>query len=173
MNLLQGILGAVSAMQGGGQQQQQATGNPMINAVLGMLANSNRPAASAGAQPGAQANAGGGGAAGMGGALGALGGLGALAGMFQQAGLGNVLQSWISTGQNLPIDGNQLQQVLGQDKIADIAQQLGMSNQETAGQLSQALPQIIDMLTPNGQAPQGGLGDIGSIIGMLQKGLNR
>lgn len=168
MNLLQGILGAVSAMQGG--QQQQAASNPMLNAVLGMLANSGGSGANTAAQSG-----GAGGAGGMGaiGALGAMGGLGALVSAFQGAGLGKVVESWISTGQNMPINGDQLQQVLGQGKIADMAQQLGLSQQDTAGQLSQALPQIIDMLTPNGQAPQGGLGDIGSIIGMLQKGLSR
>ena len=166
MNLLQGILGAVTAMQGG--QQQQAASNPMLNAVLGMLANSGGSGVNQSAQSGGM----GGGMGGMG-ALGALGGLGALVSAFQGAGLGKVVESWISTGQNLPINGDQLQQVLGHDKIADMAQQLGMSHQDTAGQLSQALPQIIDMLTPHGQAPQGGLGDIGSIIGMLQKGLSR
>ncbi len=165
MGLLEGILGAVSAMQGG--QQQQAASNPMLNVVLGMLANSSGGGANTAAQSG---NSGGMGAMG---ALGAMGGLGALVSAFQGAGMGKVIESWIGTGQNMPINGDQLQQVLGQGKIADIAQQLGMSNQDTAGQLSQALPQIIDMLTPQGQAPQGGLGDIGSIIGMLQKGLSR
>lgn len=167
MDLLQGILGAVGAMQGG--QNQQSGGNPMLNAVLGMLANSNH----SGAQQNAQSAGMGSGALGGMGALGALGGLGALVSAFQGAGLGKVVESWIGSGQNMPINGDQLQQVLGKDKIADIAQQLGMSHQDTAGQLSSALPKIIDMLTPHGQAPQGGLGDIGSIIGMLQKGMSR
>lgn len=157
MNLLQGILGAVSAMQGG--QQQASAGNPMLNAVLGMLAGGGQQGANAGA--------------GAGGALGGLGGLGGLVSMFENAGLGNLIQSWISTGQNMPINGEQLQQVLGQGRMGDLAQQLGMSKQDAAGQLSQALPQIIDMLTPHGQAPQGGFGDIGSIVGMLQKSLTR
>jgi uncharacterized protein YidB (DUF937 family) len=174
MDLLQGILGAVSAMQGG--QNQQASGNPMLNAVLGMLANSGQAGSASQSQmPGASnmgASGGMGSSGGMG-ALGALGGLGALVSAFQGAGLGKVVESWIGTGQNMPINGDQMQQALGRDKIADIAQQLGLSPKDTAGQLSSALPQIIDMLTPQGKAPQGGLGDIGSIIGMLQKGLSR
>ncbi len=168
MDLLQGILGAVSAMQGG--QNQQAAGNPMLNAVLGMLTNSGQGGAASQAQSPGASNMG---ASGGMGALGALGGLGALVSAFQGAGLGKVVESWIGNGQNMPINGDQMQQVLGRDKIADIAQQLGMSQQDTAGQLSSALPQIIDMLTPQGKAPQGGLGDLGSIIGMLQKGLSR
>ena len=121
-------------------QQQQAAPNPMINAVLGMLTNNS-----------------------------SVGGLGGLLQQFQGAGMGNLIQSWISTGQNLPINSGQLEQVLGSDTLAQIAQQLGMSSADTAGHLSQALPQIIDMLTPHGQAPAGGLGDMSSILGMLQK----
>lgn len=139
MNILQGILGAVNAMSGG-QQQQQSAANPMINVVLGMLANGSQS-----------------------------GGLGGLMQQFQNAGLGNLIQSWISTGQNLPINANQMQQVLGQDQIGNIAKQLGMNPNDAAGHLSTALPQIIDMLTPHGQTPAGGLGDVGSILGMLQK----
>ena len=45
---------------------------------------------------------------------GAHGGLAGLVERFQQAGLGNVLQSWIGTGANLPISGEQLASVLGQ-----------------------------------------------------------
>lgn len=146
MNLLQGILGAVSAMQGG--QQQAAAGNPMLNAVLGMLANSGQSGAG-------------------------QGGLGGLVSMFENAGLGNLIQSWIGTGQNLPVNADQLQQVLGGGQLGDLAQRLGVSKQDAAGQLSQALPQIIDMLTPQGQAPQGGFGDVGSMIGMLQKAMTR
>lgn len=123
-----------------GGQQQQAAPNPMINVVLSMLANGSQS-----------------------------GGLGGLLQQFQGAGLGNLIQSWISTGQNLPINAGQMQQVLGNDQLSQIAQQLGMNQGDAAGHLSQALPQIIDMLTPHGQAPAGGLGDINSILGMLRK----
>jgi hypothetical protein len=54
------------------------------------------------------------------------GGLGGLIQSFERMGLGNVISSWISTGQNLPISPDQLQQVLGQGRIGQIAQSLGL-----------------------------------------------
>ena len=59
--------------------------------------------------------------------------------------------------------------MLGSDTIANIARQLGVSHGDAAGQLSQILPQIVDQLTPQGQAPVGGLGNMGDLLGMLMK----
>ena len=162
MGLLDSILGAMGGMSGGGQQQQGE--NPLLNIVLGMLANSGQ---------GAQGGGGAGGLGGMMGGPGGAGGIGGLLQQFQQAGLGHVLESWIGTGQNHPISGDQLQQVLGQGQIGDIAQKLGVSPQDASGQLAQILPQIVDMLTPKGQVPQGGFGDAGAMMGMLQGMLRR
>ena len=97
----------------------------------------------------------------------ALGGLAGLAARFQRGGLGDVLQSWIGTGQNQPVSGDQLHEVLGGDVIGALARQLGLSPGDAAGQLSQVLPQIIDHLTPHGQAPAGGLGNAGDLLGAL------
>lgn len=95
------------------------------------------------------------------------GGLASLVQRFQQAGLGDVVASWISTGQNQPVAASQLEQVLGSDTIAGIARQLGLSEGDAAGQLSQWLPQVVDRLTPQGQLPQGGLGNVGDLLGAL------
>ncbi len=142
MGLLDGVLGNVlGSVMGGGQP---AGGNPMMNAVLGMLAG------------------GGGAQAGQ-----AAGGLGALVGKFEQAGLGHVVQSWIGNGPNAAISADQVTQVLGTGQVGQIAQQMGVSHSDAAGQLSQLLPQIINHLTPNGAAPAGGLGSAGDIMGML------
>jgi uncharacterized protein YidB (DUF937 family) len=86
------------------------------------------------------------------------GGIGGLVQAFQQGGLGNVVQSWIGTGQNLPISADQLQAVLGGDNgpLAQIAGKLGMNPADGAGHLSQLLPQLVDHATPDGQLPQGG-----------------
>jgi uncharacterized protein YidB (DUF937 family) len=97
------------------------------------------------------------------------GGLGGLVSQFNKSGMGDVIASWISTGQNMPVTGDQLSQVLGGDAIANIAKQLGVSQGDAAGQLSQMLPQIVDQLTPQGQAPAGGLGNMGDLLGMLMK----
>jgi uncharacterized protein YidB (DUF937 family) len=72
---------------------------------------------------------------------------------FQQAGYGPQAQSWISTGRNLPIDPNVLAQIFGRGQLGQIAQQMGMSNDEASGGLAQTLPQVIDEMTPQGQVP--------------------
>ncbi len=95
------------------------------------------------------------------------GGLGGLVGKFEQAGLGNVVSSWIGSGQNLPISADQLQSVLGSDAVAGIAAKLGINPADAMGQLSTMLPGLVDKLTPNGAAPTGGLGNMGDLAGML------
>ena len=105
--------------------------------------------------------------AGMLGNDGGQGGLGGLVAKFQQAGLGDVVGSWIGSGQNQPVSGEQLTDVLGSDAMSGLAQKLGISPDAAAGQLSNLLPGLIDKLTPQGQAPAGGLGDSGDLMGML------
>jgi uncharacterized protein YidB (DUF937 family) len=83
------------------------------------------------------------------------GGLGGLLGKFQQAGLTEQAASWVSTGQNLPISGNQLEAALGADEIGNIAQQLGVSSGEASGALANLLPGLVDRLTPQGQVTEG------------------
>jgi len=95
------------------------------------------------------------------------GGLSGLVNMFEQQGLGHVVGSWISNGQNLPISADQLRSVLGNDQVQALAQKLGINPQEMSGHLAELLPQVIDKLTPNGQLPQGG-GGLGALVGMLK-----
>jgi uncharacterized protein YidB (DUF937 family) len=85
------------------------------------------------------------------------GGLGGLVQAFQQNGLGHLMESWIGTGQNLPVSAGQIQQALG-PKVQELAQQHGLSADAVSQALSQFLPGLIDHLTPNGQLPQGGVG---------------
>lgn len=98
---------------------------------------------------------------------GAHGGLAGLVERFQQAGLGNVLQSWIGTGTNLPISGEQLASVLGQGTLSQLGSQVGAAPADVAQQLSQLLPGLVDRLTPQGQMPQGGLGNSSDLMGVL------
>lgn len=93
------------------------------------------------------------------------GGLPGLIQSFEQHGLGNVISSWVGTGQNLPISAEQLQSVLGNQQVQAIAQKLGLSPQDLSSQLSQLLPQVVDQVTPNGAVPQGDA--LQSALGML------
>src|SRR5512136_23997 len=82
------------------------------------------------------------------------GGLQGLIQMFKQKGLGDAASSWISTGENQPVSGEQIQHALGGNFIQQIAQQLGSSKSEVSGGLANLLPEIIDKLTPNGSLPE-------------------
>jgi uncharacterized protein YidB (DUF937 family) len=73
-----------------------------------------------------------------------------LAGL-QQQGLGAQANSWVGTGANEPVTGDQVARVLGDQEISQIAQQLGVSNEEAAGELAQVLPQVVDKASPDGQ----------------------
>src|SRR6188508_1099043 len=64
------------------------------------------------------------------------GGLGGLLSQFQRAGYGKQADSWISTGQNQPIDGDVLSQVLGAGTLDRIAGQLGLPRREAADQVA-------------------------------------
>ena len=97
------------------------------------------------------------------------GGLGGLVQSFQQGGLGEIVNSWVLTGQNLPVSAEQLQSVLGGGHLQDIAAQLGMSPEQATGGLADLLPQVVDNLTPNGQLPEGG-DLLAQGLDMLKKG---
>ena len=88
--------------------------------------------------------------------LGQSGGIDGLIQQLQAGGLGDVVKSWIGNGQNLQVTGEQIQQVLGNEKVAAIARQLGVDPAQASAQLAQVLPGLVDKLTPNGQVPQGG-----------------
>jgi uncharacterized protein YidB (DUF937 family) len=83
------------------------------------------------------------------------GGLQGLVGKFEQQGLGNVVSSWIGSGQNLAITPEQVQSVLGEPHIAEVAAKLGLSPTDVANQLAGLLPHAVDSVTPAGAVPQG------------------
>jgi len=146
MGLLDAVLGAVAGGQGGEQGGGLDAGGSqgaLLNVVIAMLAN--------GQQQGG----------------GGIGGLGDLIGRFTRGGMGDVIGSWIAHGQNAPISADELSNVLSSDVMGQLAQQLGLSHGDAAAQLAQALPQAVDRLTPNGQAPADGLGDMGELLAQL------
>lgn len=97
------------------------------------------------------------------------GGIAGLVQSFQNNGMGSIVSSWIGTGQNLPVTGDQVESALGSDKIASLAAKAGISPDQAKSALSQILPQMVDKLSPNGQIPQGGL--LESAMGMLRNKL--
>lgn len=125
MGLLDGLLARVMAGGSG------AGNNPLLQIAMQMLANRG----------------------GGGGALDSMGGLSGIVQAFRQSGLGHLADSWIGPGENLPVSSDQLTQVLGADKIGEIASQLGISLDDAAGGLAKILPELINHVTSNGQMP--------------------
>lgn len=140
MGLLDSLLGALGASSSSGQQQGGVPPE-LLQAVLGLIRDD-----------------------------GAGGGLSGLIQKFEQSGLGPVIGSWISSGQNQPISAEQLQSVLGSDTVSALGSKLGMAPGDVALQLSNLLPGVVDRATPEGRLPESGLGDVGSLARALGVG---
>jgi uncharacterized protein YidB (DUF937 family) len=101
---------------------------------------------------------------------GAAGGVSGLVEAFQKGGLGEIAQSWVSTGANHPISAEQIQAVLGSGAIGQFAEKLGVDPQVGAAKLAELLPGLVDRLTPGGQLPTEGLGGaVGDLLGGFLK----
>ena len=68
------------------------------------------------------------------------GGLGGLLSKLQAGGLGEQVQSWVGNGHNLPVSEDQLQSVLGDEHVQQIAQHLGLDPQQVLQHLAAHLP---------------------------------
>jgi uncharacterized protein YidB (DUF937 family) len=90
------------------------------------------------------------------------GGLAEIVGSLQSGDLGDVVSSWLGSGDNLAVAPDQLQSALGSDKISAFADQAGVSGSEASALLAGILPQIVDKLSPDGQLP-----DAGGLDGLL------
>jgi uncharacterized protein YidB (DUF937 family) len=82
------------------------------------------------------------------------GGLSGLAQTFKDKGLGDAISSWIGTGDNLPVSADQIKRILGADKIQQISENAGVSQEDASEGLAGLLPEIIDKLTPDGKVPE-------------------
>ena len=82
------------------------------------------------------------------------GGISGLVQKFQAGGFGHLVQSWVSTGANQLITPEQLQQVLGSEKVKQIATRLGLDPNVVSQRIATILPEVVNHLTPNGQVPQ-------------------
>ncbi|MBG7024302.1 YidB family protein [Pseudomonas aeruginosa] len=141
-----GRLGSLGSILGGaGAGGGAASGG--LGGVLGDLLGG--AAGSAGQAPGVEA--------------GSLGGLGGLFQMLQNAGLGDALNSWIGGGPNQAVSAADISRAFGDGQLQQLADSAGVSQGEAAEHLSSLLPELVNKLTPDGQAPQGDL-DIGSVL---------
>ncbi|MDR2851473.1 MAG: YidB family protein [Burkholderiaceae bacterium] len=143
MGLLDSLLGQVGQVFGNSAQNQ---GGGALSGLLGPLA---------GTLGGLLSNDGG------------HGGLGGLVSKFQQAGLGDVVNSWVGNGQNEPVSPDQVSQALGPDTVTQLAGQLGINAQSLLPLLASALPAVVNKLTPNGEVPAQGAGAQSDLLNTL------
>jgi uncharacterized protein YidB (DUF937 family) len=95
------------------------------------------------------------------------GGLSGLVSQFQQGGAGDIINSWISHGENQPISADTLQNVLGSDTVNALASKAGIDPQQASSLLAQVLPHVVNGATPNGQVPADGQVDSSNVLGSL------
>jgi len=72
----------------------------------------------------------------------------------QSQGLAHVVQSWISSGANQPIAPQQVQGLLGQDRVNQLASRVGIPPAVASAALARLMPVLVDKLTPEGKLPQ-------------------
>jgi uncharacterized protein YidB (DUF937 family) len=158
MGMLDALIGQVL----GGATGSGQAGNPLgsiLNSVAGSLGGGGAPGSAPGGVGAGTRTA----AAGIGGGaiLAAVmqlvqqqGGISAVLGKLQSSGLGAHVASWVGSGANLPVSGDQLHQALGADALGGLAAKLGVNTQQASGALSQLLPELVNQLTPSGQLPE-------------------
>jgi uncharacterized protein YidB (DUF937 family) len=120
----------------GGMIGGQTGQNPLLQAVIGLLGQNS-----------------------------SVGGLAGLVQGFQKNGLGDIVNSWVGTGTNLPITPDQIKQGLGSDFLSQLAGKAGVTPDAASAQLSGLLPGVVDKLTPSGKIEAGG---IDQLLNMFQ-----
>ena len=139
MGLLDGILGSVLGQSGDGAAGQGAEQSGLAQTLLAMLTSSGG------------------------------GGLTDLLGHLKNGGLGEAVGSWISTGGNQAVTGQQLEGALPADLLSQLAAKAGIAPSQVSSVLAQVLPNLVDKLPPDGALPTGnGLQDmLGGLAGMF------
>ncbi|HEX7891348.1 MAG TPA: YidB family protein [Ramlibacter sp.] len=79
------------------------------------------------------------------------GGMGAVLDRFRQKGYGSQMQSWVSTGDNQPLDERAVEQVVGQQDLQEMAQRLGVPEEEVRQAFAEVMPEMVNQLTPDGR----------------------
>lgn len=73
---------------------------------------------------------------------------------FQHGGVGEIFQSWVGTGSNLPISGEQLQGLFNNGSLKQLSSSLGVNIDDASNLLAKFLPTAVDHLSPNGELPE-------------------
>ena len=83
------------------------------------------------------------------------GGIEGVLGKLRQRGYGRQANSWVSTGENEPIDADAISDVFGREEVSQAARQMGVDPQEALGGLAEVFPEIVNQITPTGRIESG------------------
>jgi uncharacterized protein YidB (DUF937 family) len=83
-------------------------------------------------------------------------------------GLADKVQSWVGMGGNDDVSPDDLEKVVGEDRVEKLAEEAGVSHEEAKDGLAALLPNLVDKLTPDGKIP--GADRIGDLLGKLDLG---
>ncbi|MBB3174661.1 uncharacterized protein YidB (DUF937 family) [Endobacter medicaginis] len=129
--ILGGLLGSLTGGAGGSNEREGSLGGPLGGvggaAIAGFVAH----------------------------AIEQAGGIQGLIAKFEQAGMGDKVQSWIGSGANLPVSSAELQQVLPAGQIDAWAQAHGLPAGLATQVLAHVLPSAVDHATPQGADTNG------------------
>jgi uncharacterized protein YidB (DUF937 family) len=73
--------------------------------------------------------------------------LSSLATKLTDGNLGEMINSWFGNGENMPLDVEQVTELLGSEKVEAFADQLGLNFESASQALADALPNVIDQAT--------------------------
>ncbi len=90
--------------------------------------------------------------------------LSGLSSMLEQNGLGEQVKSWLGDGENQEISSEQLQEAIGEEKIAEVASELGVEQGDALESLRSALPNILNNASEGGSILDQ-FGDVGGLLG--------
>ena len=72
----------------------------------------------------------------------------------EKTGLGQQVRSWVSTGPNLPISSEQIEEAVGPERVKEMAADSGVPYDKVLELLAKHLPTVVDKATPEGKLPQ-------------------
>lgn len=94
--------------------------------------------------------------------------IGDLVSSLQSGGLASIATSWLGDGDNKEIPKSQISDLLGSDKIADAANDLGTDQDSLLSGLSQALPEMVNSASSGGSLLDA-VGGVGGALDMAKK----
>ena len=71
------------------------------------------------------------------------------------AGMGQQVQSWIGTGDNQSVSGEQIRQAVDPAALQRMSEKTGMQADQICDHAAQVLPELMDQATPQGTMPTG------------------